>query len=46
MLQALGYNHFMDVIPLEWVERVHVQPTGFSFTMPECTLFKFTPVRL
>ena len=29
-MQALGYNKLMDVLSLEWVERVHVQPIGFA----------------
>jgi uncharacterized protein len=27
---ALRYNIFMDVFPLEWVEKVRVQPKGFA----------------
>ena len=28
--RRLGYNKLMDILPLEWVEKVRVQPTGFA----------------
>jgi uncharacterized protein len=27
--KRLGYNKLMNDLPLEWAERIHVQPTGF-----------------